>query len=438
MNNVRNLLGGIFQGRFAKGVFMIGGGSATAQFISIVLTPVITRLYSPEDYGVLAVYSAILGLMVIPAALHYYRAIPLSEEDETAINVLALSLLVLSAFCLIIALLLTFHGDFFLGLFDGDVLFKYRYLIPIGIFASGLYSIFTQWALRKQDYGTIAKTSINQSIFGNLLKVVFGILKLGPIGLILGIITGQSAGISSLLLPILKQQRYLLKSISIKRMHYAANRYIKFPMYSCPGEFVYAAGNLLPALFIGNLFGKEVLGYYALANSMINLPIGLIGNSVAQVFYAEAANIGKGDPVRIKKLAINLMKKMAIIGLLPLFVLLLFGPFLFFAVFGNNWLESGVYARIICFIAFGTLIITPVGRILEIFEQQRQGLFLNLLRLILVLIVFFAAKILCLSSHITIGMYSAFIVFFYLIAVVYIIKMLNKEISNKDTYMNEQ
>lgn len=434
---IKERIGANFAGSFVKGVFMMAGGTALAQFVNGVLSPIITRLYTPEEFGVLAIYMSIMGMLLVVGALHYEKAIPLADDDEKAINVVASSLLIFSMFSLVLMIVFLLYGDSILNLFDAHALINYRLLIPFGILISGVYNVFIQWNLRKRDYNGIAKTKISQSIVGNLLKIGLGLLKAGPIGLMLGTISGQSVGISTLLRPLLKE-RHLIKKVSIRGMRYILKRYIRFPLYSSPGEFVYAAGNNLPVLFIANIFGKEVLGYYALANLIIRIPIGLLGESLSQVVYAEAANIGKRDPKRIKTLAMKSMKQLSVLGLIPLFIILFFGPFLFSNVFGGIWFESGVHAQILAPLVFANLIITPIGRIFEIFEKQSTGFFLNILRLFLMLIVFYVAKSLNLSFYVTLGLYVFFMTLSYLALFLFVSKILDTEIKNAAASANAE
>ncbi len=211
----------------------------------------------------------------------------------------------------------------------------------------------------------------------------------------------------------------------MKRM---AKRYIKFPLYSAPSNYVYNAGTQLPVIFLTSLFGSTVVGLFGLANSIVNMPASLIGTSVAQVFYAEAANIGKNDPGKLKSLSMKLVKKLSIVGLVPLFILLLFGPDLFTLVFGSQWHQAGVYARILSVMVYFHFIITPVGRILEILEKQREGLILNIIRLVMILAVFGAVKSMQISSFNAIVLYSISNSITYLLLLVLVYIVLSKEI----------
>jgi O-antigen/teichoic acid export membrane protein len=427
---LKDLYRNLFRSKFAKNIVLVAGGTAFAQTLGMVLSPIITRIYPPEEYGVLTVFGATLGLIAIAASLDYQKAIPIAEEDKHAINLLALSTIILVLFVVVTTLILTFHGEVILDIMDSEVLLNYKFLIPVGVFFAGVYNILLQWAFRKKNFKTITETKVNQSIFSNLIKILLGIFKVGPLGLIFGTIIGQSAGITTLSMQILNEKE-LIKKINKKEMANLAKRYVKFPLYSAPSNYVYAAGMQLPIIFLTSLFGSTVIGFFGLANSIVRMPMELIGTSVAQVFYAEAANIGKNNPQEIKRLSIKLTKKLAIIGLIPVLVIMLFGTVLFSFVFGSMWYEAGNYARVLSILVYFHFITMPVGRILEIFERQKEALLFNLLRLLFIFIVFGVAKFMVLNSYQTVALYTISSSVTYILLVIITQAVMDNEIKRK-------
>ena len=422
----------IIKSSFGKNVLIIAGGTAFAQVLNGVLSPVITRIYSPEDYGIMTVYTAILGMFTIVGSLKYEWGIPIADSDEKAINVLTLSIIVLSLITGSITLLLFFFGKPILELFNGEILLKYKYFIPLGVFLVGLYTILTQWAFRKKNYKVLSKTKFSQSIIQNATKIGLGLMSFGPVGLILGSIFGESGGIATLSKPLIKQDRKLLRCINRKELLWCAKRYVRFPLFSAPSQLLNTAGIQLPVLFLTSLFGSKVTGFYGLANSVVNLPMNLVGRSVADVFYAEAASVGKDDPERLKNLSLKLFNRLMIVGLIPLSVLIFFGPFLFSFVFGQGWHEAGVYARIVAPLVFCRLIFTPISRIFFVFEKQKEAFFLDSLRVALVLVVFGVSNLLSLNAYCSVGLYTIAMSIVYLITFLLAQKIMNDEIKKKE------
>lgn len=422
----------LFQSSFVKSVAMITGGTAIAQLMSALFSPIITRLYSPEEYGVLSVYTSILGLIVIIASLKFEWGIPIAEDDEKAVNVMALCFFVLIIFVILVFLIFLFFGEPILTLLDASSLLNYRYLIAVGVFLGGAYNILLQWAYRNKDFKSIANTKLAQSITGNGVKVGLGFLHVGPIGLIVGQILHQGAGLGTLSRSFSKNNIHLVKKINKNDIFWGSKRYKNFPIFSAPAQFLNTAGLQLPVFFITSLYGSQILGFYGLANSIVNLPMALIGNSVADVLYGEAASVGRSNPKRIKDLSNKLFKSLLLIGLIPLFILLFFGPFLFSFVFGSQWYEAGVYARILAFLVFARFIFTPISRIYFVFERQKEALLLDLFRVILVFASFMTAKFLGLSSYGAVILYSIAMSIVYLVTYLLAQRILNQEIKKKE------
>ncbi|HOA82008.1 MAG TPA: oligosaccharide flippase family protein [Defluviitaleaceae bacterium] len=422
----------LFQSPFAKNVAMVSASTAFAQLMNALFSPVITRIYSPEEYGILTLYTSILGLIAIMSSLKYEWGMPIAENDEKAVNIMALSFMVLLIFATTIYIAFYFFGRPILALLNATKLLNYRCLIPIGVLLAGSYTIFLQWAYRNKDFGSISKTKLAQSITGNVTTVILGWLGAGPVGLILGQILRQGAGIGTLSRPFFKDSKHLLKKLDKTQILWCAKRYKNFPIFTAPSQLLNTAGVQLPVIFISSLYGSQVLGLYGLANAVVNLPMVLIGQSIGDVFYAEAARVGKLNPKRVKDLSGKLFKKLLLIGLVPLMILLFFGPFLFSFVFGHRWYDAGEYAKILAFLVFARFIFTPISRVFSVFERQKKEFMLDLFRVILVFVAFGISDYFNLSSYLAVGLYSAAMSIVYLVTYLLAQNILYEEIKQKE------
>ncbi|WP_342433472.1 oligosaccharide flippase family protein [Neobacillus sp. FSL H8-0543] len=417
----------LLENKFVKNIMMVASGTAFAQILTIALSPIITRIYPPEEYGILSVYVSLITLLCIGASLDYQKAIPIAQDDKDAYNLIILAFFILLNFIIVISLLLVCWGEQLISLLNSKSLVDYMYFIPLGVLFIGGYNIILNWSLRVKDFQTITKTSVTQSIVSNFSKICLGLIGLGPPGLILGQIIGQSGGISRLSSPLIRKRREFVKAIKMKEIIKLSNRYIKFPLYSAPSNYVYTAGGHAPVIIITALFGTVAAGLYGLANSIVNLPISLLANSISQVFYSEVASIGKKNPNKIKKLLLKISGKLAIIGLIPLLVFVLFGPWVFSIIFGQYWYDAGVYARVLAFVAYAHFIIFPAGRILEVVEKQNIGLFVNIIRLIVIIIGFLISYLFEFTALQTVMIYSLISTLSYLVLFIVVQKVLSKE-----------
>jgi O-antigen/teichoic acid export membrane protein len=418
---------------FTKGVLLITGGTVVAQIVNVLVSPLITRLYTPEAFGILSVYGSILGLVKIVSSLKYELAIPIADDDSKAVNVLFLCFSVLLCFVLIIILFIFLDDGLLEKILKIQNLNNFKFYLPFGVFLIGIYDIFTQWAFRKQDYKSLSKTKYLQVISQNIVKIGLGLLNFGYSGLLLGTIVGESAGSTTLVRPFIKKNRPLLKNISVSQIKYCARRYIKFPLYSTISQIFNASGTYLPPLLIANLYGDQTVGYYGLAHTVISLPMTIVGKSVAEVFYSEAANQGKKNPIYLKQTMTKMLKNLFLLGLAPFVMLVFFGPFLFSLVFGTMWYAAGSFARIMALFIFFRLIFTPITNIFTIFEKQNEMFMLDLLRMLFVLGVFIITRLLALNAYIFTGLYSIAMTFIYLATFFRAKAVLNKEIKHSQS-----
>ena len=162
--------------------------------------PILTRLYTPYDYGVLAVFVGLIAVISPILSLRYVVAIPLPKKDESAINLVALSLMLMGCMSVVIGLIFYFFIDVFAQWFDIAVLQDFWWLIILGAIAVALYEMLSLWATRQQHYSIIARTKVTQSLIGEGSKIVLGLLAIKPLGLLIGNIFEQSAGSISCLL----------------------------------------------------------------------------------------------------------------------------------------------------------------------------------------------------------------------------------------------
>ncbi|WP_232179334.1 lipopolysaccharide biosynthesis protein [Methanococcus vannielii] len=404
----------------------MSSGTAIAQIIGTITYPIITRYYTPDEFGVFVTYSSIIAILSIISSLKYEFAIPIAESEEKAVNIVFLCVGILIIYSSIIFLALLLYSNEIFSLLGNEHLNQYWYLIPIGVSFIGIYSLFMYWSFRKKEYLAISKTTISQSFFGNISKIGFGFLNMGAFGLIFGDILGKSAGITVLSKSFINNKCFSKANLS--EIIEQSKRYIKFPIYSAPSKLLNTLGVQLPVIFITLLYGSSVAGFFGLSHTIVSIPMSLIGTSVGNVFYGEAASIGRKNPKKIKELSNNLLKKLIAIGIIPLITLILFGPILFKFVFGSNWYQAGIYAQIIAFLVFFRFMFTPITNIFSVFERQKEELYLDSFRLVLVLIAFGISKYVNLDSFWAIGLYSLAMCIVYFVTYIYAQKILNDEI----------
>ncbi len=346
---------------------MLAGGTAGAQVLLVLAAPLLTRLYSPEEFGVLAVYASLLAFICVIASLRYELAIPLPHNDREAANIAALCLLIVSGITVLTALFVFFLGKTTVEFLGVAQLSPYLWLLPIGVFASSTYSIFNYWSLRKKSFPAIARTKLRQAFA--TLGLQIGAFKLGAAALLAGQVAGHSAGTLSLALPALSNPAF--KGVSWQGICDGAKRYRRFPAYSTWEGLTNTASLQLAPVVFSAAFGPASVGLYGLAHRVLMLPLSLVGYAVGQAFFAHAP-----DAHRVGEMGTSVTHftaTLARLGAPPLMLLVLLGPDLFALFFGLEWKEAGYIAVWMAPWLYLQFIYSPISTVFSVTESQGFG-----------------------------------------------------------------
>jgi O-antigen/teichoic acid export membrane protein len=361
-----------------RGTSILVGGTLSAQLINLLISPIITRLYSASDFGVLGVFTAIISVVGVVTALRYEMAIPLPEKESSAYSTLILCLLITLAVSALAALAFWFFGATILSWMQAEALLPYVFLLPVGILGSGLYLILSAWAVRKKAYGRIARTRLTQSVGQSVVQILGGLLQVGPIGLVIGNVVGSTAGSVNLARLVWGADKEREDSVgdetSPASLLAVASRYRSFPLLSSWAVLLNAVGLRLPVLMLSALYGPQVAGWYFLSQRVVAIPSAIIGQAVSGAYLTEAADIHRRlPPPQAIRRQYALLRKMvlmsALIGL-PYLALALAGPWLFPFVFGREWYEAGRYAQPMAFMFFLQFVSSPTGSTVSVLERQ--------------------------------------------------------------------
>lgn len=370
--------------RFAWSITVLAGGTAIGQVITVLVSPILTRLYFPEDFGVLGVYSSILGIITVIASLRYEHALPLPEDDETAANILALCFLLLLGMTGFIALFVYGLGDQIGTWTNVPALERYLWLVPLGMLGTGIYQILNYWAIRKRDFSRIAWTRMSRGLGRAAIQVGVGFLHPGPLGLLVGHLAGETAGSVSLGLAVWNRDRDSLRILSLYGICKAGSRYKRFPLFSSWAGLLDALGLQAPQILLAAFYGAEVAGWFALGQRVVAAPLNIVVDSVAQVYFGETARLPKDDPKTMKRLFLKLTGQLALVGGVPTVAICALAPWLFTVVFGLGWEMAGRYVQIMGLMFAVRFAIVPLSHTLNVLERQDLHLYWEGTRLVLV------------------------------------------------------
>lgn len=353
---------------FFNSVVTIVGGTAGAQLLAVLAAPVLTRLYNPDAFGVLAVFVGLLGVLSVLASLRFELAIPQVESEEEAANLVILSLLLVLLIGLLVSLSVWLWGDPLVERLQVHQLRSYLWLLPVGLVLTGIYQVFYYWAVRCRAFTAVARTKVQQSLV--MLVVQITAHKIGVLALLGGYALGQGAG--SLHLVMRAGPAAILRNASWLSLGVMAYRFRRYPLFSTWSGLLNSAGAQLPALLLAYLFSPAAAGLYALAQRVIGMPISVIGTAVANVFLPSAADAHREG--ELAPLVGRLHYVLANIAMPPTFILALCGPQLFALVFGEPWREAGELTRWLTPMLYMTFVTAPMSSLFGIMDRQAEGL----------------------------------------------------------------
>jgi O-antigen/teichoic acid export membrane protein len=356
--------------RFARSVSVLAGGAIGGQLIMVLAAPFLTRLYDPQDIGMLAVFVALLSLTSVVACLRYEVLIPIPEDDREAAALTVLSLITLLVFVAIGAVPVLLYREQIAHLMNLPALAGYLYLVPVGAFFAGAYSILNFWAVRAQAFTPLARTRVSQSIL--MAAIQLGGAPLGPAALLVGQVAGHAAGTFSLGMRMLRAQSVLLRAVRLDDVVAAARKYKKSPLVSTWSALFNTAGAHLPSMLFAALFNPAVAGMLALANRVLALPLQVLGKATASVFFAGAAHAHREGA--LPELVATVHGRLAHIGMPPTLMLIVAGPHIFSGVFGAEWRQAGAFAQWLAPWLYLVLVTSPLSALFEVLDRQVAGM----------------------------------------------------------------
>ena len=363
---------------FTKNVLILMTGTSIAQAIPIAISPILTRLYTPDDFGIFSLFIGIASIFGSIANGRYELAIMLPQKDEDAINILALGFIINVVLSLVLLFIIIIFRDNILNLLNNKEISPWLYFIPISVFLIGIFNLLNYFNNRKKQYKDLAKVNIYKSIGMVMVQLGLGFLEAGVIGLISGQIFSQIISNIKLFFNIKKLN--LFKDIKRVKIIAVAKIYKDFPRFSMWAILANTLAQHLINILISSFYNIKTLGFYSLAQRILGMPSSLIGASIGQVFFELAIKEKRqtGKLIRILNLT---LKKLMIIAIPSFSFLYFIIEDLFAFVFGEEWRIAGKYAKMIIPLFFIRFIISPITVIYDIYNGLKLELLWQLILL---------------------------------------------------------
>lgn len=363
------------QGGFLKAVSILVGGTVFAQGITILALPILTRLYTPEEFSLFAIYTSLLMTLSVVSCLRFEIAIPIAKQKSEAIDLVVLSFISNIIISILLFVLVLFFQKYFINLTQENEFKNLIWLVPLGVFFLGIYNIFQYWATREKLFTTISKTRMVQSISGVIVQISMGLAGFAAIGLVLGQIIKVSSGSVHLITQFYKSTKELVSGISYQSLVSTFKKNQDFPRYSALEALMNSAALQLPIIFIASVVGGGEAGFLMLAMQVMAIPITFIGNAISQVYLANATR--KLQDGQLKKYTLDCIFKLVKLGILPLVTISLISPFIFPIFFGAEWKRAGEMVVWMMPWFVMQLLVSPISMSLHIMAKQKIALIIQ-------------------------------------------------------------
>ena len=360
---------------FFKNITILSGGSALSQIIGILISPILSRLYTPKDFGLVGSLLAFTSVISLIGSLKYDQAIVTEKNNQSANSLIDLSVILISVIS-IISVIILFTAPYWLDFLNekNELVKLFPFAFPI-IFFSSLYNVYSTKFNRDKEYKLMAAFQIIKKLSTSFSQMSLGFFSASALGLILGNVFGVLIPIIFLI--FIKQKSFPLYNFSsIESLKKVSKRYYKFPLYIAPQSFMNLLSAQLPVFVLGYFFSASVVGAYFFTLKLIQVPANFIGLSFRQVFYQEASQF-KEDLNKVESLFKKITLILFLIMIIPSLILFFYGENIFVFAFGSQWSLAGLFASWMILWYGSNIVIGPARSLFLVYEQQKMVLFID-------------------------------------------------------------
>jgi O-antigen/teichoic acid export membrane protein len=338
-------------------------GGALAQALPLLLGPLLTRLYSPQEFGIYHLFAAVAANVAVVACARYEFALPLAKDDDEARALTALCLRLLVAVTLL-STLASVAWAWVVGA-------AWPLWLAPAVAALGLVSLATLRSTRAQRFRQLAAARVVQHGGGAALQAVAGAAHVGVAGLIAAPIAAALAAVAVLRLPLRAMGGY-----AREQLRALARRHREFPLLNTPHAFAGALQDTLSVVLIAAAQGPAAAGFWGLTLRYLKAPATLVGGSVSQALYPRLA--AAGTPAAGQAALRRVMAALAAVAVPIVLLLWVAGPWLFESAFGAGWREAGDLARALALYIGAHFVASPLAVVTMAWNAQGWALRLAL------------------------------------------------------------
>jgi len=350
---------------FFRNVMKMFSSTIFAQFIQIIGSFLLARLYDPAQFGFFSLFMSILMFLVLLSTLRYESIIIIEKIEKIALmmmNSLFIYGFSLSLFILLILLLI-----------PEPILIQYKinsfyYLIPLGVVIYSFYNILTSYYIRIKDFTFIAKSKIFIAFFVVLFQLIFYYLDV-EYGLIIGFVLGYLFIVIYMFSVLVLNKKVYISSK--KRILVILKKYFYLVKFGLPAQLVDTMSNAVLPILIAMWFDLRLAGLYYFAYKIINIPLQLIGVAVGKVYYQKASYLFNHKREQLYTFTIKIIALISITVFIPMIILFFFSEDIIVLFIGDKWIESGTYVSMLVYMLFFRTIFSSISTLADITQKLK-------------------------------------------------------------------
>lgn len=377
----------ILKSEFIKNVFTLLSGATVAQIIALISIPVLTRIYTPEDFGFFAIYLSIANILATISTGRYELAIMLPEKKENAIAIIKaiFRIALVFSFLILILLLIVKNTQNRLSEFIQPF---YFYFLPLSIFILAFANVFAQWYTREKKFKLQAKIKIYKSSSNAVVNITIGLFYyVKSLGLFFGHIISQALQVVMFALKFYRQEKTALKNTSSETIKKELKENRNFPFFSAPMGFLNTISTDILIYVLNLFYSTTLVGFYTNANKVINYPLSLISQSFTSVFYQKINETNQ----KVKLYLISYFSNF-IIACLAMIPVIFWGEEIFGFVLGNDWEIAGSIAKYLAPLTIAGFAMRSVSNIFSLTRKNDILLIWQIVYLAIILIMILLSK----------------------------------------------
>lgn len=360
-----------------KNISILILGNGIVMLIPLFISPILSRIYTVEDFGILTLYISAISLVSTISSGRFDHAILIAKTEKNATLLRKIAVVVTLVVCLLLSIIIVLFSDHILIKFNAESLGKAIYLIPFNILLFSIINIYTNTLNREKEYGFISTSKIIRTFSAGSTQLLIGFISNLGLGLVIGKLAGDILSFSYLRLKVSKIKNKFEIYKSFKRVKYLLYKYKDFPKVNSFHAFINELSKSSVPLILGFYFGERIVGYYGLSFMVCVVPVIIFASAFNQVFskdFSEKFNNGKSFYEYAKKMLFRII----IFSIIPFGFLMLLGPELFGFIFGEEWIIAGKFVQLLSPYLMIVFIITPFNYIPMIYGEQKKSFIIEL------------------------------------------------------------